>query len=232
MTCSEFDRLLDLYIDGELDETQRREAEAHAAQCGECTDKLKAAVELQGILSHMDDDISVPLQTQAAWRKAVRAEAKRRKMKRIYAFAGAAAAVCVLTLGTVSMMQKKPGDLSSAHRVETDGVSETAALDNETASRSIGSGQLSSQYVERVLVVEDVTESLGYLQDVAKEYGASIEREAESTQGMNVFVQVPAESAEEFIRAVNAIAVESDESAYDLDLSAATVGVCVIMIDD
>lgn len=232
MTCSEFDRLLDLYIDGELDESQRREAEAHAAQCGECADKLKAAVELQGILSHMDDDVSVPLQAQAAWRKAVREEAKRRRLKRIYAFAGAAAAVCVLTLGAVSMMQDQPADLSGARRVETDGVSRTAAFDGETASRSVGSAQLSAQYIERVLTVEDVTESLGYLQDIAKEYDARIEREAESAQGMHVFIQVSSESTEEFIRALNAIAAEPDESAYDIDLSVETVGVCVIMIDD
>lgn len=230
MTCSEFDRLLDLYLDGELDEAQRSAAEAHAAQCSECADKLKAAVALQGILSHMDDDVSVPLQAQATWRKAVREEAKRRKMKRIYTFAGAVAAVCVLTFGAVSMMQKKPADLSNVQRVETDGVSRTAAFDGETASRSVGSAQPSAQYIERVLTVDDITEALGYLQDVAKEYGAEIEREAESTQGMNVFVQVPAESAEEFISAVNAISTESDDSAYELDQSAMTVGVCVVMI--
>lgn len=229
MTCSEFDHLLDLYIDGELDEAQSSAFKAHAAQCGECSDKLKAAEELRDILSHMDDDISVPLQAQAAWRKAVREEAKRKRMKTIYTAFGAVAAVCVLTFGVTSMMQQKPADLPGVQYVEADGVSEAAAFDGETAVRSIGLPQLAA-HVERVLVADDVNQALGYLKDVAAEYGAEIEREAESAQGVNVFLQVPAESAEDFISAVDGIAVEPDESEYVLDMSAATVGVCVMIV--
>lgn len=73
MNCSEFEKCLDLFIDGDLDEAKRLEFEAHAVACGECQERLKTAEQLREILSHMDDEISVPLPAQAAWRSAVRA---------------------------------------------------------------------------------------------------------------------------------------------------------------
>lgn len=229
MTCSEFDHLLDRYIDGELNEAQREEVRVHAAQCGECSEKLKAAEELRDILSHMDDDISVPLPAQAAWRKAVREEAKRRKMKSLYAAVGAIAAVCVLTLGISTMMQEKPVEIASVQRVETDGVTEQTSMDGVMAARSMDMAR-SAEYVERTVNVENVDEALGYLKDIAAEYGAEIEREAQSAQGVNVFLQVPGDGAEDFISAVDAIGKETDQSGYSLDASAAAVGICVMII--
>lgn len=229
MTCSEFDHLLDRYIDGELNEAQREEVRGHAAQCGECSEKLKAAEELRDILSHMDDDISVPLPAQAAWRKAVREEAKRKKMKSLYAAVGAIAAVCVLTLGISTMMQEKPVEIASVQRVETDGVTEQTSLDGVMAARSMEMAR-SAEYVERTVNVENVDEALGYLKDIAAEYGAEIEREAQSAQGVNVFLQVPGDGAEDFISAVDAIGKETDQSGYSLDASAAAVGICVMII--
>jgi len=229
MTCAEFDHLLDLYIDGELNETQRTAVEGHVTQCEECAVKLKAAKELRDILSHMDDGIAVPLQAQAAWRKAVREEAKRGKIKAIYKAVGAVAAVCVLTFGITSMIQHKPGGLDNIQRVEADGVSEIAAFDGEAVARGVDMTRL-TEYVERVLVADDVNQALAYLKDVATEYCAEIEREADSTQGMNVFLQVPSESAQDFISAVNGIAAEPDESEYVFDTSAVMVGVCVMIV--
>jgi hypothetical protein len=229
MTCSEFDHLLDRYIDGELNEAQREEVRVHAAQCGECSEKLKAAEELRDILSHMDDDISVPLPAQAAWRKAVREEAKRKKMKSLYAAVGAIAAVCVLTFGISTMMQEKPVEIASVQRVETDGVTEQTSMDGVMAARSMEMAR-SAEYVERTVNVENVDEALGYLKDIAAEYGAEIEREAQSAQGVNVFLQVPGDGAEDFICAVDAIGKETDQSGYSLDASAAAVGICVMII--
>lgn len=229
MICSEFDHLLDLYIDGELDEAQKSAVEEHAAQCSECRDKLKAAVALRDVLSHMDDDISVPLPAQAAWRKAVREEAKRKRMKMVYTAFGAIAAVCVLTFGVTTMLRSDVGFNSPVQRVEADGVTRSAGLIDEAAMRSLETAQ-SAEYIERTVVAGNVDEALGYLKDVAAEYGAEIESEAESTQGVNVFLQVPAESAFDFIGAVDGIGMEADETEYELDASAATVGVYVMII--
>lgn len=229
MTCSEFDRLIDLYIDGELDGAQKSAVEAHAAACEECAGKLKAAEELKDILSHMDDDISVPLQAQAAWRRAVRDEAKRKNMKTFYKAFGAVAAVCVLTFGVTAMMHQNPAEPKSVEWVAADGVTEISSFDGDAAARS-GALTQNTEYVERKLTADDVDQALAYLKDVAAEYGAEIEKEAESTQGVNVFLQVPAESAEDFISAVDAIAAEPDDSAYVIDAAAAAVGVCVMIV--
>lgn len=229
MTCTEFDHLLDQYIDGELNEVQRAEIKAHAAKCSECADKLKAAEELRDILSHMDDDISVPLPAQAAWRRAVREEAKRKKMKSFYAAVGAVAAVCVLTLGMITMMNERPAAVPGARRVETDGVNDQTAMVDEAAMRNIDPAQ-SAEYIERTVVAANVGEALGYLKDIAAEYGAEIEREAQTAQGVNVFLQVPGDGAEDFISAVNAIGTEPDNTAYAVDTSAATVGICVMIV--
>lgn len=229
MTCSEFDRLIDLYIDGELDNAQKNAVEAHAAACEECAGKLRAAEELKDILSHMDDDVSVPLQAQAAWRRAVREESKRRNMKNFYRAFGAVAAVCVLTFGVTAMLQQKPVEPQGVELVAADGVTESASFDGETAARSGVLPQL-AEYTERTLAAEDVDQALAYLKDIAAEYGAVIENESESAQGVNVFLQVPAESAEDFISAVDAIAAEPDERTYAFDASAATVGVCVMIV--
>ena len=228
MTCSEFDHLLDLYIDGELNEAQRNEVEGHAAQCSRCAGQLKAAEELRDILSHMDDDVSVPLPAQAAWRNAVREEAKRRKMKTIYTAIGAIAAVCVLTFGATTMMKADP-TVPGVQRVEADGVNEQTTFEGEAVMRSMEASQ-SAEYIERTVTAENVEEALGYLKDIAAEYGAQIEREAQSTQGVNVFLQVPGDGAVDFISAVNAIGTEADASGYEVDASAAAVSVCVMIV--
>lgn len=229
MICSEFDHLLDLYIDGELDEVQRGEIEAHAAQCGICADKLNAARELREILSHMDDDIAVPLPAQAAWRKAVREEANRKLLKKLYTVIGSVAAVCVLTLGVTSMLQREAAEMPGVRVVEADGVSDQSAFVGETVARSAETPQ-SVGYVERTVESADVDQALAYLKDIAAEYGAVIDREAESVQGVNVFLQVPGENALDFIAAVDSIGSEPDVREYILDQSAATVGICVLII--
>ena len=51
-------------------------------QVGELLSEYSAE-EMQDILSHIDDNIVVPLPAQAAWRGAVRKEAAHRRMKRL-----------------------------------------------------------------------------------------------------------------------------------------------------
>ena len=227
MNCSEFEKLLDLFIDGELDGAQLSDLKAHAAECDDCRAKLLAAEQLHEILSHMDDDISVPLAAQAAWRGAVRAEAKRRRMRRIYSACGAVAAVCVLTLGVTAMLHSTaihPGPSSA--KVEADGISEDATLSDEVAMRS-AVFQPAVDYVECRIAVEDVDQSYGYLLDVVAEYGGTVERETSEDQVQKVYVQIPGENAEDFMSAVDGIGTASDDSEAAVDLSAESIGFCV-----
>lgn len=224
MNCSDFKQMLDLYIDGELDESQRRALEAHAAQCSSCRDELAAAEQLRKILSHMDDDISVPLPAQAAWRNAVRAEAKRSRMKKIYSICGAVAAVCVLTFGVTAMLgQDVPG---AVQRVETDGVSENTAFDDNVSLTSAKTRSV--DYIVRSIEAEDLVKASDYLSDVIAEYGGTIEHETEGDE-IKVFVQIPGENAVDFISAVDSLGNVIEETVIEVDASAVSVGFCIVI---
>lgn len=227
MNCSEFKQMLDLYIDGQLNDSQISDLRAHAAQCCECQGELKAAEQLRGILSHMDDDISVPLPAQAAWRNAIRAEAKRKRMKKIYSFCGAAAAVCVLTVGISAMLgQNNPASLApAAVRVETDGVAQNARLEEGIALTSVVTRGM--EYINRTIETEDPPKAYDYLCDVITEYGGMIEHEANGDD-KKVFVQIPGDSIVDFISAVDSLgSADAENQAIAVDESSASVGVCV-----
>lgn len=228
MNCSEFEKCLDLFIDGDLDEAQRLEFEAHAVACGECQERLKTAEQLREILSHMDDEISVPLPAQAAWRSAVRAEARRGRMRKIYRACGAIAAVCVLTLGVSAMLTNQSALRSNTAKVETDGVSEHAALQDEIAIRSVNA-QTSDTYVEHRIAVEDLEHARAYLDDVVAEYGGTVEREDADGADVRVYVQIPGENAEDFISAADGIGEAPEGQMPEVDAAAEFVGVCVMM---
>lgn len=99
MNCEEVRILLDQYIDDDLSETEMRALMDHVEACEECAREMEAAVLLKDTLAHIDDDVQVPLQAQAAWRSAVRAEAKKRNNRKWMRVAYAAAAVVVLLVG-------------------------------------------------------------------------------------------------------------------------------------
>lgn len=239
MNCSEFCSLLDQYIDGELDDVQIAHMKEHADSCSSCKRELEASEQLRDILSHMDKDVSVPLQAQAAWRKAVKNQAHQRMKHRIYRFAGAAAAALVLTIGLTSALHGKnslpeneQGVMLTAH-VEADGISEEGKLENSAApdaqgrSRAVGG----MNYVERTVLTTDGEQAYQYLTDILAEYGGEIEREAEDTSGKRVYTLIPIENAEDFIRAVEHIGEDSAEDAVQWDETANSVSVCVIIAE-
>ena len=231
MNCSEFKNMLDLYIDGELDGQNRSDFLSHAEACGECGAELKAAEQLRDFLSHMDEDVAVPLPAQAAWRGAVRAEARKRRMKRVYAACGAVAAACVLTLGVSTMLAgrpQSPADNATMPRsvalVESDGISGDAALDGTTTALGASAP---IAYIDRTVCSEDVQTSYGYLMDIAAEYDGVVEGETVEGASMRVVVVVPGENAADFISAVDHIGVDVKEESAVFDASAEFVGVCV-----
>ena len=230
MNCSEFNHLLDLYADGELNENQRAAMDEHAAVCSECREKMAAAEQLQGILSHLDDDIAVPLPAQAAWRNAVRAEAKRIRMKKVYRACGAAAAVFVLMVGVSAMLHSEEASQPApiVQRVETDGVNDEVKLE-ETAVLTLDARRMTAEYVEQVISAEDPVQAVEYLKDLVAEYGGTVEHESQSDSGNKVYVQIPGENAVDFVGAIAGIGNAEDASPDALDETAASIGICVII---
>lgn len=189
-----------------------------------------AAEQLRDILSHMDDDLAVPLPAQAAWRKAVRTEARNRKMKRIYTACGAVAAALVLMLGVTTLMKSgMPANVApSVARIETDGLNADAAFDGEAVALSVGESRMVS-YITREIKTEDGEQAKEYLKDIVEEYACTVERETEEDGAVRVFVQVSGEFAADFIAAVDSLSAEPCESV-DVDTNAASVGVCVVIM--
>lgn len=103
MNCKTFQANLDAYIDSELDRKTRRAMEEHAATCPDCGALLNRAMDTVTLCAELNEGLTVPLEVQASWRRAVRAEAeakdrertKRRSHRSVWvrAVAGLAAAV-------------------------------------------------------------------------------------------------------------------------------------------
>ena len=108
MDCSRIDSRLDEWMDGLLPDDQLDEIEAHAAGCPECAKKLRATRQLREMLTEMPDELDVPLEVQAKWRNAVKTEARKGAARRLYRFAGAAAAVLVVAFGAVFAFRSGP----------------------------------------------------------------------------------------------------------------------------
>ena len=82
MNCEEARMLLDAYVDGELTPAQERALMDHVNACESCRHEFDAALLLRDVLGNMDEEVAVPLEAQAAWRRAVRAEAKKKAMRK------------------------------------------------------------------------------------------------------------------------------------------------------
>lgn len=122
MGCEQFRSSLDAYLDSELSPVQRAAFVEHARVCPECGEKLEFATRLMTMCAEMDEGVQMPLDGQAAWRKAVRSEAsQQKKTVRLPAFvrglSAAAAALLVLAGGTYWYQHNGPlslGALSGA----------------------------------------------------------------------------------------------------------------------
>lgn len=79
--CKFFTEHLNAYLDSELDQSTRQEMHRHAANCPSCGERLESMTRLLTMCAEMDEGLAVPLEAQAAWRKAVREEAASRGRK-------------------------------------------------------------------------------------------------------------------------------------------------------
>ena len=108
--CRWFDSNLNQYLDGELDRETRDRMNEHAKACLECGQKLETMTRLLTMCAEMDEGLTIPLEAQAAWRKAVRGEVEgHRKARRVGAWTRGlgwiAAALTLLTVSTAMLRQ-------------------------------------------------------------------------------------------------------------------------------
>lgn len=104
MNCAELNEMLDRLMDGELTGEQLEAMEAHGRECPECAEAIRSARQLKALFEQEEPEVDVPLQAQAAWRKAVREEARRQRNRRLTRWVASAAAAVVVLVGVgVSM---------------------------------------------------------------------------------------------------------------------------------
>lgn len=102
MNCSRFEEQLNAYLDNELGVAARDAFAGHAKACPECAQKLEMASRLQQMCLELDEGLTIPLDVQAAWRKAIREEAAKNRKSSARTWIrtlGAVAAVAVLLVG-------------------------------------------------------------------------------------------------------------------------------------
>ena len=104
MNCDAFRQKIDAYMDGELSRDERTEMNQHARECEECGRMLEDVKTLSACLAELNEGLTVPLEAQAAWRKAIRAEGSGSRKRSVGRFtkglAAVAAALVVLVTGT------------------------------------------------------------------------------------------------------------------------------------
>lgn len=106
--CKFFTEHLDDYLDSELDQETRQLMHQHAANCPPCGERLESMTRLLTMCAELDEGLAVPLEAQAAWRKAIRDEAAGRlkgpvktstRGARFRRWAGGIAAALILLVG-------------------------------------------------------------------------------------------------------------------------------------
>lgn len=110
MNCTQFEALLPRYPDDLTDEAERAAFLLHAAECPACAARLAEQEALLLALETVDDAIEAPPAFSQGWRRAVRAEAGKKRTPWYARWQGwtvAAAAVVLVISGTALMRAGK-----------------------------------------------------------------------------------------------------------------------------
>ncbi len=123
MTCGETARLLDAYVDNELDVRGVLEMEEHLARCPQCAREERGLRELQASVHANLTRHPLPAEVETRLRAAIRAEAppetSRRWSARRWAWAAVPAAAAVAVLMAVPRIASEPPDRALADSVIT-----------------------------------------------------------------------------------------------------------------
>lgn len=115
INCKRFDELVQPYLDNELDPAIRRAVEEHAKSCMDCARALDDVTRIMTACAEMDEGLIMPLDAQAAWRRAVRDEAAKRRKRGALSWAksgGLAVAALAVLIGGAAMLQNGQNPLS------------------------------------------------------------------------------------------------------------------------
>ena len=181
MNCERFRSMLDRYIDSELSEEERSAMEEHTLSCDDCAELLNQALTTATMCAELNEGLTVPLECQAGWRRAVRGEAAQAKKtpkwlvwRRALSVAAAAVALFFAVGGALN-----PNGLTlkAALMNSADQYNETAGYESSYMSEGAGMARTASGKAAFLL------ESDGAL-DTGKAVGAS----GESTQSGEIVV--------------------------------------------
>ena len=210
MTCNMFNEYLDRMMDNELSEEQLRALEDHAKECAECAEALAATKMMMETLSDMPEEIDVPLQAQAAWRKAVRTEMAAKSNVRRKSFmrsfiAVAAALIVLVGVGFVGRRNAKPV-METGMNVQSDAIVETAVImaDGMDEAAEVAMTEEAAPMIELEMKVEKLDDAGKYIADLASEYEGNAEVQMSEENGVacaNLFVNIPAENVADFLQA-------------------------------
>lgn len=181
MNCERFRSMLDRYIDSELSEEERSAMEEHTLSCDDCAELLNQALTTATMCAELNEGLTVPLECQAGWRRAVREEAAQVKKtpkwlvwRRALSVAAAAVALFFAVGGALN-----PNGLTlkAALMNSADQYNETAGYESSYMSDAAGMARTANGKAAFLL------ESDGAL-DTGKAVGAS----GESTQSGEIVV--------------------------------------------
>ena len=259
MDCLQVGEMLDLLMDGALDEGRRQALEAHGRDCPECAAAIRSTLQMKALLDQMEPEADVPLEAQARWRGAVKAEAKSQKQKRLRRWFASAAAAVVLLVGVgmalrlngapkqnaaslsverpVGQIEERTAESALASGeavthvrsnaapgavVEADGVADEAVaiVDSEMGMAALEAAYEAEEApsaqrapaCELTLKVDDVAVACDRIRDLAQEYEAAADIQAAGDGKANVFVEIAAHNAGDFLNAVAPIDI-SEETA-------------------
>lgn len=224
MKCSEINQFLDLLMDDAISDEQMQLLRTHGESCPDCAESIRAAFEMKEMFAQMEEEVDVPLAAQAAWRRAVKAEASRKKMNRFYTAAGSVAAIAVLAIGigwginmdgaapvaqpdtAIVMASGADEDMAMAKTavIQADGEQATSDADSVMSVRSISADSMPMH--EYHMVVDNLDSACSHISDIAEEYEgtAAIQRLDDiSASAANIYISLPNENAQDFMSAIS-----------------------------
>ena len=221
MNCAEMRANLDAYIDGELSPDALRAFEEHAAACAECGRELELAKLVRDALGEMPEEAAVPLNVQAGWRSAVRAEAKRRKSRRWMRAAYGIAAALVLVIGATAVMRNMPEpELLQAERIAVEPTDAVVARDGdlETVALAMEEGDYAAW---KKYLAGDMGAACASVEALIQEYSGGYtlhlyEEEGRTGADYAIYrIELPKEYLDDFLSAVSHIGTEQDSETTD-----------------
>ena len=222
MNCEEMRAKLDAYIDGEFSQNEIRAFEEHAAACADCRRELELAKLVRDALEEMPDEVAVPLNVQASWRNAVRAEAKRRRNRRWMRAAYGIAAALVLVIGATAALRNMPGrePQLQMERIAVAPTDAVVARDGELEAVSVAMEEGDYAAWKKYLT-EDMGGACASVEALIQEYsgGYTMHMYTEDRQyGADYAIyriELPREYLADFLSAVSHIGAEQDSETMD-----------------